>query len=338
MRRFWLGVALLAAWLLAVPPARAQSNPTIVINGVDVDRSRVATAARPLIDAGARVVVVATNSGGTPYLDDQLQELGIADSSDADDLPSDVLIFYVSVSPRESGVLFGRNFQTELNGQTSKLRDTLNARLRAGDFTGGFVDVMRATATTIDNPVAARTEPASTTSSSSSGSGFVTLLVVGLLAVGGFFLARMFFKRNAGESGASGDALAQTRQRFEGARKQAGAVIADLGQLMKDARAKQQFDKVSYPKTQIQELETRHKDAEARFHQLQVQFDDIEERIQALPAPTVIDLEGAAGGYDGVKAQAQQVLQALQEMDALRKQLDAISAQAPAEVDRAKKF
>jgi len=194
-----------------------------------------------------------------------------------------------------------------------------------------LVDVLSATARVVENPVAARTEP-------SSGVGGSLIWLIAAVAIGALllFVVPSFLRRRS-TNAQSADVLSQARNRFMAAKQSAGAAIADLGRQMSDASEKQRFDKVSYPASQVQDLERRHRAAQAQFNQLQVQFDDVGERVENIPAPSVTDYEGAAGGYDGVRTQIQQISQALAEMDALRKEFDAINAQAPAEVDRVKK-
>ena len=342
-QRRWRGVLLaLLLSLLIIPSSLAQSNRVIVDdNGVDIDKARVSTAANQLADKGALVVVITTNDGGggnTTYLDRRLNELNIASNSSASNRPNNVIIYYVSMSnPRYSAILPGSQFNSALatNNQSDTIRNNqLNAGLRANDPTKGLVDALTATANVVSNPV----DAANSTSSSSSSSGFNFLpLLIGIIAVGAglFFLPKMLKKRS--EGAATADALTAARGRYDAAKRAVGIAIADVGRQVQESAEKQRFDKISYPASQVQDLERRQRDIDAKFRDLQLQFDGINERIDMNPNPTVTDFDGAAGGYDGVRTQVEQIGRTLSEMDALRKQFDTIAMQAPSEVDRAKK-
>ncbi|HYF62664.1 MAG TPA: hypothetical protein VD886_07605 [Herpetosiphonaceae bacterium] len=337
-RRWGILALWLVCWAILAAPASAQDNVVIDLNtSQSIDQARLRTAAQQLTAKGARVVIVVTDNGGSgdglAYLDGRLKALGVANSSRNSDIPVNAMIYYVSFNPRVSSFFFGNNFRPALDeSKSNDLRlNQLNAGLKANNPTKGLVDIMNGTARVLADPVGARTE------TSSGGTSGLTW-VIGIIAVGGLllFVVPSFLRRRS-QAAATGDALSQARARFDASKKAAGAAIADLGRQMSDAAEKQRFDKVSYPPSQVQDLGQRHRRAEAQFQQLQVQFDDINERIDANPTPSVTDLEGAAGGYDGIRTQGQQISQALSEMDALRKEFDMLAAAAPGEVDRAKK-
>lgn len=336
---------VLSLMLFAAPSFAQDARVVIDNNGVDVDESRINTAARQLTDKGALVVVVLTDSTNgqseTAYLDSRLKSLGIGNSSKAGDRPSNVLIYYVSFDPRYSSILPGIDYNQALTtgNQSDSIRNNqLNAGLKVNDPTRGLVDAMTATARVINDPAGAASSSSQGSSSSSGlGSSLVWVIVIIALVAIGFFVVPGLLKRRSSQAADLG-AQANTRARFDQAKRNAGVGIADLGQALRDAAEKQRFDKISYPSTQANELERRHRAVESSFTQLKVQFDDINDRIGDLPSPSVTDLEGAAGGYDGITNQVRQITSELQAMDALRKELDTINAQAPGEVDRAKKW
>ena len=339
--RRWSILALwLVCWALLAVPAGAQNNDVVIdVNtSQSIDQSRLRTAAQQLTAKNAKVVIVVTDNGGSgdslAYLDQRLKALGVANSSRSSDMPANALIYYVSFNPRNSYFFYGKNFRPALDDTKSEQlrQDQLNAGLKANNPTKGLVDIMNGTARVLADPVGARTE-----TTSSGGIGGLAWLI-GAVAIGGLllFVVPSFLRRRS-SAAATGDALSQARARFDAAKRAAGGAIADLARQMSDAAEKQRFDKVSYPPSQVQDLGQRHRRAEAQFQQLQVQFDDINERIDANPTPSVTDLEGASGGYDGIRTQGQQISQALSEMDALRKEFDMLAAAAPGEVDRAKK-
>ncbi len=338
-RRWGLVMLWLVAWLILAPGVGAQSGSVIVDdNGVGIDQARVKTAAQQLTREGANVVVVVTQNGGSAnsdglaYLSQRLKALNVAQSASVSDLPANSIVYYVSFTPQVSYIYYGANFRTALDGKSEDIRaNSLNAGLKRNDPTRGLVDALTATAKVIANPVAARTEP-----SSGIGSGLVWLIAAVAIGALLLFVVPSFLRRRS-TNAQTADVLSQARNRFMAAKQAAGGAIADLGRQMSDASEKQRFDKVSYPASQVQDLERRHRAAQAQFNQLQVQFDDVGERVEANPNPSVTDFEGAAGGYDGVRTQIQQISQVLGEMDLLRKEFDAINAQAPAEVDRVKK-
>ncbi len=344
-RRWGILMLWVLSLMLFAAPSFAQSAKVVIDNnGVDVDESRINTAARQLTDKGALVVVVLTDSTGgqseTAYLDSRLKDLGIGNSSKAGDRPSNVLIYYVSFDPRYSSILPGSNYNQALTtgGQSDSIRtNQLNAGLQRNDTTGGVVNALTATARVISDPAGAASSSSSSSSSSGLGSSLVWIIaIIALLAIG-FFVVPGLLKRRSAQAADAG-AQANTRARFDQAKKNAGVAIADLAQAMRDAGEKQRFDKISYPSTQASELERRHRTAESSFTQIKVKFDDINEHIDNLANPSVTDLEGSAGGYDGITTQVRQLTSELQAMDTLRKELDTINAQAPGEVDRAKKW
>ncbi|KPL86112.1 TPM domain-containing protein [Herpetosiphon geysericola] len=345
-RRWGILMLWMLSLMLFAAPSFAQSGKVVIDNnGVDIDESRINTAARQLTDKGALVVVVLTDSTGgqseTAYLDSRLKDLGIGNSSKAGDRPNNVLIYYVSFDPRYSSILPGSAYNQALTtgNQSDAIRNNqLNAGLKANDPTRGLVDALTATSRVISDPAGAASSSSQSSSSSSGiGSSLVWIIVIIALVAIGFFVVPGLLKRRSSQAAEAG-AQVNTRARFDQAKKNAGIAIADLAQAMRDAGEKQRFDKISYPTTQANELEKRHRAAESSFTQIKVQFDDINERIDNVANPSVTDLEGAAGGYDGITNQVRQLTSELQAMDGLRKELDTINAQAPAEVDRAKKW
>jgi uncharacterized membrane protein YgcG len=319
--------------LLLATPALAQSGRLVYHDDAGMlDRSRVQSAAQPLINRGATVAVYAENSGGDAEFQKRLEQDGLANGSS---IRSDVIAIFVSLQDRYSGIRFGDQWNAALgtNDNYEQIRkNVLNPGLSASDFTEGVVNALNAIDQAIANPPSAGGG-----TSVNVGSGTFTPIVLGvvflvLLFVGGPLLWRSFSKRRA-----VAQAYARARQGAEAARQQAGAAIADMGQVMKSAQEKAQYDQVSYPAADVEQLSRIQGAAEAQFVKAQEQFDKAGEALAARREPTQEEYQSAASDYGAVTALIEQARGTLDQAEARRAELDKLNAAAPDEVDRSKK-
>lgn len=335
----WAYLLALALALLLISPAAAQSAGLTIDNqGCSLDRSRLEAAAQPLVERGARVVIVCTDDAGgdiARYLDGRLSSLGIAESSNVGDLPPNAIIYFVSLDPRASGIIAGQGWASLTEGIVEDLRlNSLNPQLQAGNFTVAFANAMNDTA----NIIGSRGTGGGTTVVETEGIanwlwGCLAVGVIGLLAA--VFLPGVMRRRRAQQAAQA--AFVQARDRFEAARKASGAAIADVGRLMEDAKLKQRFDAASYSEADVQQLAQQQREAEQLFARAQHDFDEAEERIQLLRQPATEDYQAAAASYENVRATIDRVREILQQLDARRAELDRINREASGGLDSLKK-
>jgi hypothetical protein len=259
----------------------------------------------------------------------RLEEDGLKQRG-ADRLIANMVAVYVSLSPRYSAIRGGDDFNAalgiELGGQTNAeiiRSNELNPGLASGDFTKGFVDAL----TAIEGAAASPPDP----------SGGIdidpTPIVLGLLGAGGAAVgagALVARRRRA-------LALQGARERYTTAQREAGAAIADTGQAIENTAAKAQYDRVSYGADDVARLAAIQQRVTGGFAEAQQLFDQTGERFNQKAKPQIADYDAAATAYKQVGEQVAAVRAQLDEADALRRELDGLAQQAPAEIDRAKK-
>lgn len=326
-------IALLLLLFALAAPALAQGRLIYHDDAGVLDRTRVQQSAAPLLNRGALVAVYTTESGNETDFQQRLRQDGLADSSGG--MNTNTIAVYVSYSPRYSAIVFGDNWNAALgtNNNYDNIRNTqLNVGLRANDATGGFVNTLSA----IDRAIASPPTPGGGTTVNV-GSGLFTPVVLGaiflvLLFVLGPILWRSFSKRRAATQ-----AFDKARQDAEAARRQAGAAIADMGQALKNAREKAQYDKISYATADVEQIAELQGQAEQQFARAQELFDQSGEALAAKATPAQEDYERSAQAYRAAAQQAGEAQAQLAQAEARRAELDKINAAAPGEVDRAKK-
>jgi hypothetical protein len=316
--------------LLLATPALAQSGRLIYHDDAGkLDRSRVQRAAQPLLNRGATVALYAENTGGDAAFQQRLEQDGLASGSS---IRSDVIAVFVSLQDRYSGIRFGDQWNAALstNDNYEQIRkNKLNAGLSASSFTDGFVNALGA----IDQAIASPPTAGGGTQINFNPTPLVLgVIFLVLLFVGGPLIWRSVSKRRA-----IAQAYARARQAAEDARKQAGAAIADLGQVMKNAQEKAQYDQVSYPAAEVEQLAHVQRTAEAQFVKAQEQFDQAGEALAIRREPTQQEYQAAASAYSAVTALVEQARGTLDQAETRRAELDKLNAAAPGEVERSKK-
>lgn len=319
--------AVLALLLLLALPALAQSGSFVFHDTTgQLNRSQIQQAAQPLVRQGAKVAVYMVGSGGgADDFTERLTSDGLLRSGLTD---SNAVAIYVSTNPRYSAIRYGDNWNQALgtNNNYDTIRNNiLNPGLSSGDFTKAFVNTLGAVANAITHPPQAG---GGTTVNVN-----LVPVVVGAVGVagvvgGGSLLLR---RRRAQQT------LADARGRFTEAKQAAGAAIADMGRALNDARDKAQFDKVSYGPADVQQLSVIQNTVEQNFAQAQVQFDDTGEAFERKANPTIADYDTGAEAYKQVQQHVAELRTQLGQAEELRRELDGLARQAPAEIDRAKK-
>jgi hypothetical protein len=330
MIRRYRFIAAMLLFLLLATPALAQSGELIYRDDAGkLDRSRVQSAAQRLITRGATVAIYTADSGGDAVFRSRLEQDGLASGSS---IRSDVIAIFVSLNDRYSGIRFGDRWNAALATENNyeQIRTTkLNPGLSANSFSDGVVNALSAIDQAIANPPSA-------------GGGTEVNINFTPLVLGGIFLVLLFVGGpliwgTISKRRAVARAYAQARQAAEDARKQAGAAIADMGQAMKSAQEKAEYDRVSYPPAEVQELARVQGAAEAQFVKAQEQFDQAGETLAAKREPTQAEHQSVASAYSAVTAMVEQARATLDQAEARRAELDKLNAAAPGEVDRAKK-
>ncbi len=340
----WLRlIAPLVVLLVLAAPALAQSGDlTYRDEAGRLDRARVERAAQPLIARGARVAIYTVDSGGENDFRDRLQEDGLGSGGS---INSNLVAIYISFDPRYSEIRGGDRWNAALatnNNIDAIRRNELNAGLAADDITGGVVNALSAIDRAIENPPTTgggttiinpeKTPEEIAAEARTSNLVIYSVLGLVLLFVGGPLLWRTYSKRRA-----VAQAFERARQGAEEARRQAGAAIADMGQALNDARAKAEYDQVSYAAADVAELARTQGAAEAQFVKAQERFDQAGETLALKRTPAQGDYEEITRAYQPVVSMVAEARQQLAQAEARRAELDKLNAAAPGEVDRIKK-
>ncbi len=335
MRTLVRFAAVLVLFLIAANSVWAQQSGRFYYAdaGGRLDRAQVEAAARPLLDKGAYVAVYAVERGkGTDFLA-ALDNDGLRNGSTVN--PNLIAIF-VSFGDRYSEIRYGDKWVDSLgaaNAAGSIQDGTLNPGLAGGDFTDTFVKTLSALNRTVDlrgvpTGDASTPPPASTT-------GGVGILgwIAGLLALIGIPVGwNTLSKRRA-----ASQALDTARKGMQDARMQAGAAIADTGQLLRNSQEKAQFDKVSYPAGDATSLAELQASAEQQFNQAQESFNTAEEAITGIKIPGVAEYQTSAATYTQIVGIVTSVREVITQAEERRAELDKQNAAAPGQIDAAKK-
>lgn len=331
MRYAFRLAAALALLLLTAWPALAQQRGELFYEDETgrLDRAAVERAAQPLRDRGYAVAVYMTENGSRANFNSRMEADHLKEPT-GNNFLTYVVAIYVSLDPKESYIQAGDDFNaalaTRLGDQTNGeiIRSTrLNPGLAAGDYTRGFVDALGA----IDQAVVNPPDPTGGVDIDP------TPVVVGVVGVGaalagaGAIAARR--RRTLALQGA--------RERYTVAQREAGAAIADTGQAIENTAAKAQYDNVSYGSDDVQRLAALQQTVVASFAEAQQLFDQAGERFNQQAKPQRADYDAATKSYMQVGERVKGVRGQLEQVDALRRELDGLAQQAPAEIDRAKK-
>ncbi|HEX9370997.1 MAG TPA: chromosome partitioning protein ParA, partial [Roseiflexaceae bacterium] len=328
-----LVATLLVMLLLLAAPALGQSGSLIYHDDAGrLDRSQIQSAAAQLVNRGAKVAIYTTTGGGPDDFLRRLEQDGLASGGSVDPY---LVAIYVSTNPNYSEIRGGDNWNAALktNNNIDAIRNNeLNAGLRSGDFTAGFVNAL----TAIDRAIASPPRPGGGTEVNV-GSGTFVPIVLGVIFLVLLLVVGPIVWRSLGKRRAAAQAFEQARQAAEDARRQAGAAIADMGQALKSAQEKAPYDAISYAPADAAQIGQLQGAAEAQFVKAQEAFDQAGEALAAKREPAQADYQASAQAYQSVTQLVAAAREPLEQAEARRAELDKINAAAPGEVDRAKK-
>jgi len=316
MRRFGiLAAVLLGVWLSFAAPVAAQAGRVSILDPdglLGSQASSVNEAAERLAASGAAVIVIAGGpSAGTDeaaarqFLNRLLVDNGIAQS--VDQLQPNQILFYVARDAQITGILFGSRWNATLEPVwRGIMNEQMNPRFSSGDIPGGFVAGIDAVQTIINPPPPNRTP---------------LYVLGGALVVAAILFATFPLIRRRREAAT---AVASANRTLEQARREAGAALADLGQLVQLAEDKAQFDHVSYSAADIQRLNELQSRGVGLFRDAQAAFDEAEEQ-RATNAPTTAkDIDALTQRYRSVQQQVKASIGPIREAEQLRAELDAL--------------
>jgi hypothetical protein len=308
-------LALLSlVWSLLVVQAVAAAgsvkidDPTNILGG---RRSEVERAAQQLASKGADVVVmVIGNDGGNPqdarsgvlYINQRLASLGIGGT--ASNLPGNTILFFRATASQHSGIYYVPSYKTKLD---PALNDIFNNNMRPyfskNDVAGGFIAGLNAVRNTVYPP----TSP-------------FTYAVLGLVVV---VVLALVIGPQISKRRAAATALGTARGHTATARNAAGSAIADLGQLLRTAQEKAQYDKLSYGPDDVQRIGEFQSRGEQLFVEAQGIFDQAElDQTTVDSKPSVAAYEQVAAAYERARTTTEQASAAIQEAERLRAGLD----------------
>ncbi len=318
-------IALAALALVLALPGLAGAQGRVLIDDTtgQVDTATVQRAAQALTRKGATVVVLVSDQTGSDpqaYASQKLRANGIQ----ASPLDPSAVIYLVALDRRNVFIYYGADWNATLGPSYKTIADRdMIPQLARGNYTDALVAGINGTVSAIDNPPGA---PTSLTPIA------IAIVVIALLVIGVPLLLRSLGRRRA-----AAQAFAQARQAAEDARRRAGAAIADFGQALANARAKAEYDKLSYTPSDTAQLAALHAAAERQFVAAQERFDAAGEALAAKAAPSQAEYQGAAQSYEQASQLVQAAHEQLSQAEARRAELDQLNASAPGEVDRPKK-
>ncbi len=311
----WRWGLVAALWMVLVSVAAAQAGGVQVIdpdNLLGGQSTQVQQAAEQLAAEGAQVIVVAQRASADDTPQNAAQDLGALlqqnnIAASPQQLNPNQIVYYVRVPDGDpdqgyTGVFYGSTWRTQLDPTFRSVNTAITQQASAGNIAGGFVNGINATRTTINPP----TPPL-----------FYLLGGVLALTVIGFIAAPIVRRRRDAAT-----ALDTARARAAQARRDAGGLIADLGQRMQNAQAKAQYDALSYAAADVQRVQALQQSAEQTFVDAQAAFDEAEEQERLLQRASVADYERITGQYGRSQDLTKRAEAALAKVEQLRAMLD----------------
>ncbi len=316
MRRVGL---LVLVWSLLIVQAVAAAG-SVKIDDPDKllgnRRGEVDHAAQQLAAKGADVVVMTVrNDDGNPqdalsdlpYINQRLASSGIVGTTN--NLPGNTILFFRSTESGHSGIYYVPGYKSKLDPAINNIFQTkMRPLFTTNDIAGGMVAGIDAVRTVLYPPTSPFTY------------GAIGIVVLGALVL---VLGPQLSKRRLAAS-----ALSEARSRVTSARNTAGAAIADLGQALRTAQAKAQYDKFSYTPADFQRITELQSRGEQVFVEAQSSFDQAElDQNTAEARPTIAMYQHVAEEYEHARALTEQAAAAIQEAERLRTTLDHATAQ-----------
>ncbi|MBA3946440.1 MAG: TPM domain-containing protein [Herpetosiphonaceae bacterium] len=310
---------LLLVWSLLIVQAVAAAG-TVKIDDPDnllgSRRSDVDHAAQQLAAKGADVVVmVVRNDGGNPavpssdlpYINQRLATTGIGGATN--NLPGNTILFYRSPESQLTGIYYVPAYKSKLDPAVGSIfNNTMRPLFTSNNLAGGLVAGIDAVRTTLYPPTSPFTY------------GVIGIVVLSALAL---LIGPQLSKRRVAAT-----ALADARSQVQTARNAAGAAIADLGQLLRTAQEKAQYDKLSYGPADLERITEFQSRGEQVFVEAQSSFDQAElDQNNADAQPTVATYQHVAQEYEHSRALTEQAAAAIQEAERLRATLDQANPQ-----------
>lgn len=313
--------------LLLATPALAQGRLVITDPDSLLDRSALERAAAPLLRRDAEVAIYLVDEGGSSDFESRLTRDGFLSNGAH---RTKMIAIYVSTNPRYSAIRYGDGWNAALDvslGGTKNYElirtQSLNPGLSDGKYTTSFATALGAIEAAIASPPSPNASINVDTVPIAAGG-----LTLAAAAAGGVVLVR---RRRAAKT------RAEAERQHKEAREGVATMITSLGQRFRNADEKARFDAVSYAPVDVERLKRAQAAAQARFAQVQTQFDDVGEQFQRYAKPELAQINASTAAYDQVRALADAVAQELSAVEQMRLDLDALARQAPEEIARAKK-
>ncbi|WP_129626743.1 hypothetical protein [Candidatus Oscillochloris fontis] len=313
--------------LLLATPVLAQSRLVITDPDSRLDRAALERAAAPLLRRDAEVAIYLLDEGGAADFQTRLTRDGFVSGGLR---RTKMIAIYVALDSRFSAIQYGDGWNAALDvpvGDTKNYdlirTQSLNPGLSSGDYTSAFTTALGAIEAAIVSPP--------------SPNGSINVDTVPL-AAGGLTLAAavaggvvVVNRRRAAKT------RAEAERQHKEAREGVAVLITGMGQRFRNADEKARYDAVSYAPADVERLKRAQAAAQARFAQVQTQFDDIGEQLERYAKPELAQINATTAAYDQVRALAEAVAQDLSAVEQMRLELDALARQAPEEIARVKK-
>jgi hypothetical protein len=313
--RHWQVIVSIGFWFLLTMSALAQTGSIQVIDPDGVlgpQSDAVRQAAERLANEGAQVIILAAGtsagmdgSSAEQYLDQVLLQNNLAPSSAQ--LNPNQIVFFVAQDAQYSALFYGGRWRQVLDPVYQRIIDQqMNPRFAEGNIAGGLVAGIDAARTQINPPTP------------------TFVYVLGAVLVG--TVAALLVVPRLRQRRETAAALARARERMAQARRAAGAAIVDLNQRMETARAKAQYDQLSYSSADVQHLQALQQEAEQAFNEAQFAFKAAEDRSRAQSNLNAGDYAAISQLYERVQEQTRRANTVLEKVERMRAQLDTQNA------------
>ncbi len=309
--RLLLRMLLVGVWLMLALPVAAQTGSVQVIDPDDLiggRRGDVEQAAQQLAGEGADVIVVAVGQSGAAgsnperVLFDVLDQNNISTASSGH-LPNQI-IFYVNTVQQYTGLYYGSRWRDRLDPVYQQIIDQqITPQASAGNVAVGMIDGITAVRNTINPPTPRWMYVLA---------GLVALALIGLVAT------PLVTRRLSASA-----ALSAAREQAAQARREAGTAIADLAPRMDAARAKAQYDALSYAPDDAQRVQALQRKADQAFNEAQIAFNTAEEQSRLNQNMAIREYERLAVQYVEARNHAKHAKALLEEVEQLRATFDA---------------
>jgi hypothetical protein len=312
--------------LLVFAPVLAQSSNLVLEDETgQLDRSRIEQAAAPLLERGATVAVYMVSEPQNNF-EQHLQNDNLMSSDGR--LRQGLIAVYINAQTRHANMRFEGTWSEALavnDNYESILQSEVPPNMSEGNPTAAFVETLQAVEQSIESPPVP-------------GGGNIFNVNFMPVVIGAFVMLFLvvggvtFVRRRSAEQ-----ALEKARTGADEARQAAGAAIAEMGERLRNANEKAQYDRLSYDPQDVQRLADAQQQIAAHFAQAQQQFNQIEDDMFHRQKPEVSHYDQTTQAYQQVQQAVLNLREELDKLDRQRLELDQLAEQTRNDLENSKK-